>query len=165
MTLIIIIHRKLSENQRSTFEWKSDLLVRMNLKSLVFDVTSLQCPMGCCRETILETLCCSMAQEGPWYRKKPNPAALCRHDGIARIIRRGQKVPEIAQKLQTDVRVDGVYMKRDKDVEKQREDDGEADYRVYGEDEIFIGHWGLDAACCRARKFGSSLGGPGEPNL
>lgn len=66
---IFRMHTKRLYELRDGFEWKSELLIQMPLKSLVFDLENLFCPYGCCREDAILLFCHAMSEKGPWYRK------------------------------------------------------------------------------------------------
>ena len=62
------IHEKSFRCLVQSFEWKFEILVQMQLKSIIFDVENLLCPQGCCRKRTLRALCGELTEEGPWYR-------------------------------------------------------------------------------------------------
>ena len=67
------------------FEWKRRMLMRMNLKSLVFDVENLFCPHGCCREEVLEYLCECMGLIGLGYERKVDEQAVKSWDALTHL--------------------------------------------------------------------------------
>lgn len=123
------IHDRLLFELGLTSRWKAQLLVRMSLKTLVFDVDKLYCTTGCCRRAALEKFCRSMYREGPWYRKELDPTARFRYPLATLEV---GKMPDIEEKLKNDMKIIGL--------DKRRYNENET--------EIFVKGWGLDAACC-----------------
>lgn len=109
------IHLECIEILEMDFEEKYWLLIKMNLKSVVFNVENLFCPHGCCREDVLYDFCWQMGHAerplGPWYRL----------EAVEEFV---DLVPDIETKRNTDVKV--VGLKND------------------SEKEIFMRHWGLE---------------------
>ncbi|CAF9911108.1 hypothetical protein IMSHALPRED_009927 [Imshaugia aleurites] len=101
-----------------TFEFRYELLVMMKLKSLVFDVENLFCPMGCCRERALHSFCKEMRDDGPWYRKQNHEKTGRNGETTTQSL-----ISDLEAKFKTDVKVVGL------------EDDTEKD--------IFMHHWRL----------------------
>lgn len=112
------IHTIGSERLTQCFEWTHQILIRMNLKSLVFNVKNLFCPHGCCRKRLLRSLCEEMGQEGPWYRLKVSVYVKLKFP-ITDLI-----CLDVEARCKIDVKVVGL----ENELEK----------------EIFMDHWGLE---------------------
>lgn len=107
-------------NLKNSFHRRLELLCRMHLKSLVFDVGNLFCPHGCCRDRVLHSFCQEMSLYGPWYRLK------CVNDaGRYWEVTIYNDCLDVKTKSKIDVKVIGL------------EDDSEK--------KIFMDHWGLEA--------------------
>ena len=52
------------------FVWKRSILLRMNLKSLSFDFSTLFCTNWCCRREALQSCLVFMGPNGPWSRSE-----------------------------------------------------------------------------------------------
>ena len=47
-----------------TWDWKKEILEKVDLESLTFDLTNCFCPSGCCRTEVVERLLSEMGEQG-----------------------------------------------------------------------------------------------------
>ena len=93
------IHEGYLRSLVHTIDFKSALLYPMRLKSLVFNVESMNCPNACCRTKALILFCNEMGIYGPWYRKENDDKAF-----------------DLEVRRKTDVKVVGLEDDTEKDI-------------------------------------------------
>ena len=61
------------------WSFKVDLLLSMQLDSLVLNVDHLLCPRACCRLSMIEYFCTTLGKQGPWCQSEPASRRSNRH--------------------------------------------------------------------------------------